>query len=80
VQQEVLSPPESFSFFFPLYLVRLPASLGTPCSFLTKDKDKELMLRSRQILVGRSRRDRRRLPRGARGVLGETALPKLAAA
>jgi hypothetical protein len=31
----------SFSFFFPLYLARLPASLGTPCSFLPKEKEKE---------------------------------------
>jgi hypothetical protein len=38
VQQEVMSPPESFSFFFPLYLARLPASLGTPGSFLTKEQ------------------------------------------
>jgi hypothetical protein len=33
-----------------------------------------------RLLAGRSRRDRRRLPRGARGGLGETALPKRAAA
>ncbi|MDR2675361.1 MAG: hypothetical protein LBC18_11005, partial [Opitutaceae bacterium] len=39
-----------------------------------------LMLRSRQILAGRSRRDRHRLPRGARGGLGETVLPKLGGA
>jgi hypothetical protein len=36
-----MSPPESFSFLFPLYPVRFPASLGTPCPFLTKEKEKE---------------------------------------
>jgi hypothetical protein len=31
----------SLFFLFPLYLVRFLASLGTPCSFLTKEKEKE---------------------------------------
>jgi hypothetical protein len=39
-----------------------------------------LMLRSRPVLAGRSRRERRRFPRGGRGGHGENAQPKLAAA
>jgi hypothetical protein len=39
VQQEVMSLPPLSSFFFPLSLVRLLASLGTPCSVLTKEKE-----------------------------------------
>jgi hypothetical protein len=39
VQQEVMSPPESFSFLFLFPHVRLLASLGTPRPFLTKEKE-----------------------------------------
>jgi hypothetical protein len=40
----------------------------------------KLMLRSRQILAGRSRPERREHHQANDGGLGETALPKLAAA
>jgi hypothetical protein len=35
------APHQSFSFLLPRYPAGLPASPGTPCPFLTKDKDKE---------------------------------------